>query len=415
MFAIPQIYRYIFREIATPLLVGVGVFTGILFLARSLKLVGLVVNKNVPAGDIILLFSYIVPGFLELAIPMSLLLGIILAFGRLSADSELVVLRSVGLSLKQMAKPVILISFGCALITLLIGFYLRPWANWRLGQGVFQIAKSQAASGLQPSTFNKIGALTIYAEEIEGGGERLSNVVIGDNRDPQQKRTFIAKYGRIVSDPEMRSLKLELIDGSIQEGGSGKFGVTEFRVNGIELPQGELGVETNERGKRTKELYIGELLEKIDSTETSNFDALNKSERRQFIKPRVELQRRLALPVSCVAISLIALSLGIQPSRGGSTWGASMNVAIGIATILIYYLLFAVATALAEQRIEVAWILMWLPNLIFFLGGIYLFRKIGSEAWMAVSEKIAELFSRIARFSPLRRRRKLSELPEVES
>ena len=76
-----------------PFLLSVGVLTGVLFIARVLKLVDLVVNKSIPLFDVVLLFSYVVPGFLEMAVPMALLLGILLAFSRLSADSELVVIR----------------------------------------------------------------------------------------------------------------------------------------------------------------------------------------------------------------------------------------------------------------------------------------------------------------------------------
>ncbi len=222
----PLIYRYIAREVATPFIVSLFVFTGILFLARALKLVELVVNKNVPAGDILLLFSYIIPRFLEVAIPMPLLLGIIVAFGRLSHDSEFVVLRAAGMSLKRLAIPVLGFATLAVVFALLLTLWIRPLANYRLGLGLFEIAKTQASAGLVSGVFNELGQLTVYAESIEGQGQKLNNVIIGDRSDPEVSRLFIAKYGKIISDPMRRSLSLQLYDGSISEGSGLNFTVT---------------------------------------------------------------------------------------------------------------------------------------------------------------------------------------------
>jgi len=86
---VPILHKYVFREMLFPFLVCLFVFTGILFLARILKLVELVITKNVPISDILLLFSYVVPRFMVIAIPMSIMLAVLLAFGRLSVSRSL--------------------------------------------------------------------------------------------------------------------------------------------------------------------------------------------------------------------------------------------------------------------------------------------------------------------------------------
>ena len=84
----------------------VRTFTFVLLIARLLRLIELVVNRGVPATNILRIFAYIVPAFLEVTVPMAMLLAIIVAFGRLSADSEMVAFRSSGLSLYQLITPV---------------------------------------------------------------------------------------------------------------------------------------------------------------------------------------------------------------------------------------------------------------------------------------------------------------------
>ncbi len=385
----PLIYRYIAREVATPFIISLFVFTGILFLARALKLVELVVNKNVPAGDILLLFSYIIPRFMEVAIPMAMLLGIIVAFGRLSHDSELVVLRAAGLSLKKLAIPVLGFASIAVVLALVITLWLRPIANHRLGLGLFEIAKTQASAGLVSGVFNELGQLTVYAESIEGQGQKLNNVIIGDRSNPDISRLFIAKYGKIVSDPSRRSLSLQLYDGSISEGNGLNFTVTYFQVNSIKIPHSALlGDAATQGGKGADEMMLGELLRAANGvSDTQNL------EKNSLAKYQVELQKRFALPISCLCIALIAMALGIQPSRSGQTWSASTSVAMGIGLILFYYILFAVVTAIGEKGNIPAWLIMWLPNVLFAFLGYYLFERMGSEKWMAVSQTVAESFS----------------------
>lgn len=386
----PLIYRYVAREILSPFWISLFVLTGVLFLARSLKLVELVVNKNVPASDMILLFSFIVPRFLELAFPMSLLLAIIMAFGRLSSDSELVVIRATGVSLKMLALPVMGFSFVTMLIAFLLSFYITPWANHQLGEGMFEIARTQASAGLSAGTFNELGQMTIYAESIEEQGSRLNNVLIADRRDPEVSRTFIAKYGKIVSDKQKRSLTLQLFDGSIPEGSGLTFNITYFDINHLSLPHSELlGEQETRSGKKSGELFVHELASYIDELKAQ---PASEDDEHRIARYQVELHRRFALPVSCLCIGLIAMALGIQPSRGGHTWGASMNVGAGIFLILVYYLLFALASAIGEQGKAPAWLVMWVPNLLFALSGVYLFRKMGSEQWLAVSQAVVDGF-----------------------
>lgn len=370
---------------------------------RSLKLVQLVVNKNVPIGEILLLFAYIVPRFLEIAVPMSLLLAIILAFGRLSQDSELVIIRATGLNTKSLAFPVLVFSLATCLFSLWLTFWVRPWANHQLGLGMFEIAKNQASAGLVAGTFNDLGQLTIYAETISTNGSHLNNVIIGDRRSLKSPKIFVARYGNILSNKENRTLTLQLYDGTIQEGTGQNLGVTYFQTNSLVLPHNEiLGDVATTSGKKSSEMFIEELLEAIH-TSKEKIVSINllappsKSEKEMILQHAryiVELNTRLALPVSCLCIALIAMALGIQPSRGGHTWGATTNIAVGIFLILVYYLLFAIAVALGEQNKQPI-LLVWLPNLFYTALGLYLFEKMGSESWLTVSQTLGDNLSSI--------------------
>src|SRR4051794_38820605 len=128
----PTLRRYFLREVTVPFLFGIGIFTFILLIARMLKLVELVVNRGVSILEIGKLFAYILPTFLEVTVPMALLLAVLLGVGRLSADSEIVALRTSGISLYQMMRPVAWFAVCVYVLNLFLAVYARPWANTQL-------------------------------------------------------------------------------------------------------------------------------------------------------------------------------------------------------------------------------------------------------------------------------------------
>ncbi|MCB0343721.1 MAG: LPS export ABC transporter permease LptF [Bdellovibrionales bacterium] len=383
-----------FREILVPFFISLFVFTGILFLARILRLIDLAINKNVPIGDILWLFSMIIPRFLEMAVPMSLLIGTLVAFGRLSSDSELVVMRATGLSMRKLAIPVACFSFVAFGATLIIALTLRPWANYQLGVGMFELAKQKTSSALIQGVFNDFGPLTIYSEHVEPKGGRLRNVIIADERE-EEPSTFVASNGQIVSDDKQRTLTLRLYKGSIHQGGGLNYNVTDFDINNIRLDFDVLEEgETTKTGKKTSEMYLGELNEVISNLRSKG-SAIDDEDSTSLARAIVEWHRRLAVPSSCLFIAFVAMALGIQPSRGGDSWGAALNVAVGILVIVGYYLLLALLTAASRKSVENAWVLMWVPNLVVAAASLAAFKLMESERWLSITQAMGHLFATI--------------------
>ena len=148
--------RYLFVEILVPFFLGLAVFTFVLLIARILKLVELVVNRGVPLLDIVETFALILPGFLEVTVPMALLLAILLGFGRLASDSEVVALKTSGVSLYQMTVPVVAFTVLASLATFVIAIWVRPWANGALREQLFEVVKSRVSAGFKEKVFNTI-------------------------------------------------------------------------------------------------------------------------------------------------------------------------------------------------------------------------------------------------------------------
>ena len=159
-----------------------------------MRLVELIVNRGVPFEQILLLFSYILPAFLEVTVPMALLLGVILGVGRLSSDSEIIALRASGVSLYQIAKPILALALVVWVGSFMLSLHARPWGNAALKTGIFELARTRATAGLKEQVFNDdFAGLVIYSEKIEPPGTQLRRIMISDHRSGGDANTVIAQ------------------------------------------------------------------------------------------------------------------------------------------------------------------------------------------------------------------------------
>jgi lipopolysaccharide export system permease protein len=394
--AVRIITRYIIREIAIPFALGLAVFTLLLLIARILRLVELVVNRGVPFVEVVKVFSYILPAFLEVTVPMALLLAVLVALGRLSSDREVVALKAAGVSLTRIAWPVAVFAGVTYVVALSLSLYARPWGNRLLRTGLYEIAKQRAAAGIKPKVFNDdFAGLVIYVDDIEPPGNSLNGVLISDTRGTRgvpeattgQKSTIIATAGMLVTDESKRALTLQLRNGSVHsfDRADRSYHRTDFRTYEITLDvDAALAAATRERDP--SEMSLAELRGPATSGSPDLFAR------------QVELQRRFAIPFACLAFAAVAVPLGLRPSNSVRSRGFMLSLAL----ILLYYLALTLGQSLAERGLTPTIPAVWLPNvLLVALAGVLLRRTAAetarerapsSGAWRALlTERLANL------------------------
>ena len=332
---------------------------------------------------------------------MAFLLSIIIAIGRLSSDSEIVVMRSVGFSINKLLYPLYYFSGVIFFLALIFSLWIRPYSNNELGNSLFRMASAQIGSRLLSGAFNEIGPLTIYSKDSKSDGGLLGDVVISDKRNPENQRIFFARSAKFQSDEISRSIKMELFNGSMQEGVGSNLAHTDYALNSITISEDEISNSNAEIDrKKASEMMTLELFKNIKNTkaELSSEEFKNdKNKAFHLSRLRVELQKRIVLPASCLCVAILALSLGVQPSRGGSRWGLTISFISGILTILFYYASFAFSSAISESSGSYVELIMWLPNIFFLIIGVILFRKISNEKWHSVVDNLGAVFSRLFR------------------
>ncbi len=381
MFKTTILGRYIFKEMLVPFLVSLGVFTFVLLMARITELTNLVVNRGVGLDVVGLLLLYTLPYFFVFTVPMATLLGVLLAFLRLSSDNEITVMKASGVSLWQMLPPVAALAIAAWLISWALAMWALPWGNFQFSSLLLKTAQSKSELALQERTFiNAFPGLLIQVARMQGGGA-LEDIFIVDERDPNKESTIIAKAGQVFPITDGK-LTLRLYHGSIhnvnQQLNIAKTVTFDTYDLSISTPSAISGEKTS---KGEKEMYFSELL-----AELKNYPANSP----MYNSLQMELQKMFALPLGCLVMAVIALPLGIH-SRGGRSWG----VAVAAVVFFIYYLLLSAAWSFGSIGVYPPVIGIWVPNLVFAALAISLFRRELKEKpyeWLSNLERLPSYF-----------------------
>ena len=186
-------------------------FTIILLMDKILKLIELVVNRGGSLSNILMLFVFISPSFLIITIPISVLLGTLLTFGRLSSDSEITAFKASGMSLYQLFLPVSVFAFAAFLMTSFLVFYGLPWGNRGFKATLFLIAQSKADIEIKERVFNDtFSGLVVYVDRVPLQGNRMEGILIYDEREKGKSNTIIAREGFLINNPESQEIILRL-------------------------------------------------------------------------------------------------------------------------------------------------------------------------------------------------------------
>jgi lipopolysaccharide export system permease protein len=373
-----KISFYILREILTPLAMGLAVFTFILLVGRIFKLSELVINKGVDLLDVLRLFMFILPNFLIFTIPMAFLLGVLLAFGRLSSDHELIAMKASGISLFQLLPPVVIVSLLCYLVAAFMAIYALPWGSNNFRNTLYEIARTKVHIELKPRVFNdSFSGLVFYVDDVNTRGDTMEGVLIQDERDKDKSQVILSRVAQLVSDPERAEVILILEDGSIhiKDHKERFYRKIDFDSYRMKLNIGEsLGAL---RRARTLDIEksIGELKEKIKRKQAAGEEAN---------QARVALNEKYAIPFASIVFGLLGIAVGVRPPRSGRSYSLVKSLAI----IMGYYVLMTATEAVAERGMLLPWMATWIPNIVFLLLGIYLLvlrgleKRSPFEAWL---------------------------------
>src|SRR6266436_4107019 len=324
-----------------------------IWLAQSLRLIDLIVNRGLSIEVFLYLAALILPRFLDIVLPIGVFIAVLFTFNRLTGESELVVMRSSGLSQLALAKPVLVLA-GIAFVVLMsLSAYFLPASNRAFKDLQFEIRSRFASSLVQEGTFTTIAdKLTIYIRSRNDRGE-VVGLLINDSRDPHRPVTILAERGAFVETPA--GSRIVMVNGNRQQ-----FDTETRKLSLLTFDRYTLDLDTLHdapvvRFREAQERFLDELF-----FPPADLDGLL---RQGFV---VEAHQRILIPLSAFSFSVIPLACLLPGELNRRGQLKRVLLAIGIA--FVFELLDLGVSNLAS-RSAAAIPLMYVANLLPFVLG----------------------------------------------
>ena len=374
---IPIIDRWLLGQLIPPLLFAISAFTVVsLSVGVMFDLIRKIVEFGLPISLAIQVMFLKLPGFLVLSFPMSVLLSTLLAYGKLSANSEILALRSLGIKTSRLIIPALMLSLFMTGLTFYFNNSLVPLTN--------NYSEALLRDGLGKSVSIERGH-DIFFKGYGSYTDLKTN-------ESTERNTFLNQifFSRVVEDNVMKNVTvLDFSKLGYKQILSANQGVFDAKKSAWIFSDGRL-ITLDEDGRTTSigfEKYVYPLgdgpLKVSKIPDDANKMTLNQAfaakklyeetgNAREARKMSVRIQEKFTLPCACLVFGLIGSSLGSKPNLRSSK---SQGFGLSVILILFYYILSFVSSSLGVNGTLTPFFSAWLPVLISFLAGFYLLKK----------------------------------------
>jgi len=348
--------KYIIKEILPYFGIGLLLYTFTLLTSRLFDLTDLLISKNVGFLTVMKLFGALLPSLLSITIPMAFLFSVLMAMSRISADSEYLAMRSLGISLNRVFKPVLFLSIIIFLFHIMITFYIAPYSNYSFTKTIVKIILEKTGEDIKPRKFVRgLPGVTLYIQD-KGKDKKWKNVFLFSQMDPKKNRVLIAKEGQLNIDKKERKAEIKLINGFVHIFENKKpENYTTAKFSYIFNPlDTDFFFRKFHISKRRRDKTYGELVSSL---------------KKEILPPKLklayksELHKRVALPFSAIVFAILGVGLGLSVRRGGFS--------LSLILIIVYFTLFSWGENFSIDGYISPFVGLWGPNILFLIIGLF--------------------------------------------
>ena len=368
MSKIAIIDRYVFVELIPPFVINLSFFTFVFLMAEMLKITDLIVNYGVGLLIIAQILLFSIPYFLTYVIPMATMMAVLLTMLRMSADNEIVALKSGGVSLYRLLRPILAFCLLASLFAYAMAVYGTPIGRLAIKELTFQVFSSNLDIGLKERTFNdSFNDVMLFVNKIDIRDHSLIDVFIEDKRDERLTSTVIAPRGKLLSEPDSLVFHLRLYDGvvnqvDVENRSAHSVSFDTYNVR-LDLKK---AVTAASPQKGRKEMSLAELRAFIQTYPNKDL---------RYYKALMEYYKKFSIPIACLSLGILAVPLGTQTRRGGRSSG----LVLGLLFFLFYYVLLSTGMVFGENGAYPPIIGMWVPDIVLGLLGLFLLIRAAKE------------------------------------
>jgi len=344
-------------------------FIFIFLMFQALRLAEFFIVHGVGAGILLEMTSLLAVSFLPLALPVAFLIGVLIAFGRLSSDSELVAMKANGISLRRLSAPVTVVAVLVTVVSLGLNLDWVPHSDASFRNLLARVSSTKIVSSIKEGTFTSgFFDLLIYADHVDRTTSKMQGVFIYDEREAKNPMTIIAREGEILPVRKDSLLGaaavLKLFNGNIhrndsENGAYQKIDFMEYRLF-LKVDEG-----SGASSLKPRMIRFERLMHQIRNIEPSS------PWRHELM---AELSRRLALAMSPVVFVFLGIGFGTVRTRAVRS-GAML---VAIVVVLFYYGVQALGTVAVQKGWMNPLLAMQLPNII---SALVAWRAFRAASW----------------------------------
>jgi lipopolysaccharide export system permease protein len=362
-------------------LLGVALFTFIIFMRDLGKLLELVVRNSAPLPSVAEIFLYTLPTTFTITLPMGVLVGILVGLSRLAADSEVTAIRASGMGVGMFIRAIAIFAIGAWSLGMLNSMVIAPKAAIALDRLQDRLKTSQASFEVQPRVFYEdFKNIVLYVQDaIPSNGKALwRGIFMADITDPSSPKITLAQRGALISDSP-KNLRFHLEDGTQQElvpKAKDQYSITTF--DNTEIPITLPSDEHPHDLLPVPELSLHSLLRNA-ARERHAAETVRASDPGSYtydlIKARyyeIEFHRRFALPTACLVLAMVGIPLGLSARKGGKSTGFVLTILL----VVVYYFFSMIGVQMARQGKMSPWFGAWMGNIFFFVCGLVLLWRV---------------------------------------
>ena len=373
------LHRHVLKEVLASTALAMGLFVFVLLLGNAMRdIAELVAAGKLDLMVFLKLMGLLIPYVAAYALPLGVLTGTLMALGRLSSQQEITAMKSAGISLYQIASPVLVISFIGMIAGVVVNLHYAPQSRLAYKHLMVRAISENPIGFIEERRFiREFPGYVIYMGDRDG--PLMKDFWIWELDDEKRVKLFLrAKEGEINFDKTDNALVLTLRDGTAeQRDDSGSEGLADepmrslfFGELPIELPMGKIFGEKSQRQARIKEMTFSQLMVKRDLALAEETEA-EKGISKNRMKVQMHMQKSFAMAFSVFSLAIFGVPLALQVGRKESY----ANLAIALIIAMTYYFLIIAVSWLEGARAMRPDLLIWLPNLIFQAVGFYLIQR----------------------------------------
>jgi lipopolysaccharide export system permease protein len=352
---IPNLDRYILRQVLKPLMATMSIGLIVLLAERMVGLLDTTLGKKNSFAIVFEMLAYLAPHYLGLAVPAALFLGMLLGFNKMSKDNEIEAWMASGISLGRLARPALALGFLLSLLSLLVFGWIQPYTRYAYRSVVFNVKNVDVFYLAEEGVFMQAGNRTFIIDKLNRSNNSFDRIFLFEDKGKDGVETVTATRGLLLEQGERQRPVLRLENGRLLDigkwpasGGAELAKPASATFATTDTPLGRIATTAfRPRGEDERELTLPELYENLNTPPKQSSQSAMLS----------QLHKRLVSILVPMMLPILAIPFALGSRRSPRAY----RIGVALIILIAFHEIIEQGDLATSTKGFSPWITMWLP------------------------------------------------------